>query len=232
MTQPTPDEPQRDGSARVRRDPDRDLADHDLSDHDEALFHGPGRPWRHLRTIGLTLLLVSLLLTGGAAIHLADMSSGTIGNAVLLPVDKPVNIRLDAGEQRMLYTERGSGITRCQVVDEKDAPLAVAKTSPVILQGSDVLWHGQSIFTAPQAGDYTIRCQGGADARVGRPVGTLDVVLTVLAAGFGGLGALAGIGLAVWGQRRRAESRAADSSAAESSAAESSAADSSQAEPR
>ena len=62
MTQPTPDEPQRDGSARVRRDPDRDLADHDLSDHDEALFHGPGRPWRHLRTIGLTLLLVLSLI--------------------------------------------------------------------------------------------------------------------------------------------------------------------------
>lgn len=199
MTEFTPGAP--------RRDPDRDLVDHDLSDHDEALFHRPQRPWKHLRTVGLSLLLASLILTGGAATHLADMSSGTIANAVLLPVGTPVNIRLDAGEQRMLYTERGTGTTNCRVVDETDAPVQVETTSPVILQGSDVLWHGQSMFTAEHAGDYTIECRGSAAARVGRPVGTLDVVLTVLAAGGGGLGALAGLAVLVWGQARRRSRR-------------------------
>ncbi|QQS02155.1 MAG: hypothetical protein IPK37_07375 [Austwickia sp.] len=204
MTKPAPDEP-----ARPRPDRDQDLADHDLTDHDEVLFHRPVRPWRHLTTIGAALLLVSLVLAGGAATHLGNMSGRTIANAVLLPVGKPVNIRLDAGEQRMLYTQRGSGMTRCQITDERDAPVSVETTSPVILQGSDVLWHGQSLFTAPKGGDYTIQCEGGADARVGRPVGTLDVILTVLAAGIGGLGALAGLGVLLWGRaRRRGRARA------------------------
>lgn len=198
MTKPAPDEP-----TLARPDRDQDLADHDLSDHDEVLFHGPAQPWRHLTSAGAALLLASLILAGGAAAHLGEMSARTIGNAVLLPVGKPVNIRLDAGEQRMLYTQRGSGMTNCEITDEDDAPVRAEKTSPVILQGSDVLWHGRSLFAAPKAGDYTITCQGGADARVGRPVGTLDVVLTVLAAGFGGLGALAGLGVLWWGRARR-----------------------------
>lgn len=192
---------------RTRPDPDRDLADHDLSDHDEALFHSTGTPWRHLTMIGLTLLVASLVLTAGAAFHLNDMSGRSIGNAVLLPRNTPTTIALQAGEQRMLYTERGTGITRCEIRDGADAPVRVEKTSPVILQGSDVLWHGESIFTAGQTGNYTIRCQGLADARVGRPVGTLDIVLTVLAAGIGGLGALAGLGLLIWGRARRRATR-------------------------
>lgn len=199
-------------SAAGRPDRDQDLAHHDLSDHDEAVFHRPGQPWRHLTTLGLTVLLVSLVLAGGAAAHLSDMSGRTIGDAVLLPVGTPVNVRLDAGEQRMLYTQRGTGITRCEVVDGANARVQVERTSPVILQGSDVLWHAQSMFTAPQAGDFTIRCEGGADARVGRPVGTLDIILTVLVGGVSGVGALAGVGILLWsraGSRSRRPHRAA-----------------------
>ena len=231
MTQPTPDKVPASPSApsptdvtgsgatkapndpRPHRDPDADLASHDLSDHDERLFR-PRQPWHHLTAIGLSVLLAGLILIGGAATHLGAMSGGTIANAVLLPVGVPVNIRLDAGEQRMLYTERGSGLTRCAITDGANAPVSVAKTSPVILQGADVLWHGESIFTAPKAGDYTITCQGGADARVGRPVGTLDVVLTVLATGIGGLTVLTGLGLALWGRARSRKAAAEKAPAA------------------
>lgn len=192
--------------ARARRDPDADLSDHDLSDHDEAFFPPRPRPWRG---IGLGLFLAGLLATSVAAVHLGDMSGGTIGNAVLLPVDTPVNIRLDQGEQRMFYTERGSGSTTCTIADEADAPVRAQRTSPVILQGSDVLWHGSSLFTAPAAGDYTLTCHGNAAARVGRPVGTLDVVLTLLAAGLGGIATLTGLGVGLWGRRRARHQRPA-----------------------
>lgn len=213
MTQPTPDEsvsPRSSGTVRARpdrdqalADRDRDLADHDLSDHDEALFHGPSNPWRHVTSTGIVLLLVSLVLAGGAVWHLNDMSANAIGNAATLPIGTPTPVGLEAGEQRMLYTQRGSGTTRCDITDPSGAPVSAERTSPVILQGSDVLWHGQSLFTAAEAGDYTIRCQGSAEARVGSPVGTLDVVLTVVGAGLGGLGALAALVLLWWGRARR-----------------------------
>lgn len=119
-----------------------------------------------------------------------------------LPIGQGVAVQLDQGDQRMLYTQRGFGQTRCTVIDPQDRPVQVDKTGAVLLQGSDVLWHGSSMFTASAAGDYTVACTGGAPSRVGRPVGMLDVVLTILAGGVGGIATLTGLGLAVWARRR------------------------------
>ncbi|WP_205413069.1 hypothetical protein [Austwickia chelonae] len=197
---------QEENPSSLREGVDSDLADHDLTDHDHVLFHPPTHPWRHLTGLGIGLFIVGLLTMGIAAMHLGSMSAETIGNAVRLPQGQPVIIRLDAGEQRMLYTERGSGASQCVVADGEDAPVSVEHASPVLLQGSDVLWQSSSIFTARQGGDYTVTCSGDIEAaKAGRPVGTLDVVLTVLAAGLGGISTLAGIGLMLWGRRRPAK---------------------------
>ncbi|SEW42257.1 hypothetical protein SAMN05421595_2961 [Austwickia chelonae] len=190
----------------VREGADSDLVDHDLTDHDHVLFHPPKHPWRHLTGLGIGVFVVGLLTMSIAATHLGSMSAETIGNAVRLPQGQPVNIRLDAGEQRMLYTERGSGASQCTVTDGEDAVVPVEHASPVLLQGSDVLWQSSSMFTAHKGGDYTVTCSGDIDAaKAGRPVGTLDVVLTVLAAGLGGISTLAGIGLMLWDRRRTAK---------------------------
>lgn len=206
---PAPPAPQ----GRVGRVLDSDLVDHDLSDHDESWFGRTGRTrWRHPLAIGVILLVVGSVMTGTAGAHLGSMSAGTIGNAILLPDNTPVNIRMNAGEQRMFYVERGAGDDKmqCTVTDGRDASVPVQQTDAVILQGSDVLWHGRTMFTAATSGDHTLKCstpESNRQVRAGQTVGVVDVVLTLMATGIGGIMMVAGVGTVLWVRRRSIRSR-------------------------
>ncbi|MBW3084227.1 hypothetical protein KEM60_00413 [Austwickia sp. TVS 96-490-7B] len=188
----------------VPKEPGYHPTDRELADVDMALFHGPQHVWRHLRMISVTLLVLGTLMTGAGATHLATMSSGTIDTANTLPRNTPVAIHLNAGEERMLYSQRGSGeASQCIVTGPDKTTVPVVRTGPVILQGSDLLWNGSSMFTAPQAGDYTVLCKGGTETRAGHPVGTWDVVLTLVGTGLGGMSILGGLSCLWWAYRSR-----------------------------
>ncbi len=179
-----------------------------LSDDHESYFHLPSRPRKHLWQVGLALLLAGIIAGGGGVTRLAEISEGTIASAVLLPNDRRVIVQLDEGDHRAIYTTRGGSATLCEVHGVRDAPIPLDEASPVILQGAELLWRAEAIFTAPESGDYDITCRNVVQARVGRTVGPFDLGLTALVAALGAIATIAGASmLTVWGVRRRSARR-------------------------
>ncbi|MEP7160581.1 MAG: hypothetical protein ABI746_05725 [Dermatophilaceae bacterium] len=220
MTQPpTPDEhpavPGRSATSSMPAidEPSYERAGHlhpepTLSDDDETYFHLPSRPRKHLWQVGLALLLAGIIVGGGGVSRLAAISEGTITSAVLLPNDRRVIVQLDEGDHRAIYTTRGGSATHCEVHGVRDAPIPLDEAAPVVLQGAELLWQPEAIFTAPESGDYDITCRNVVQARVGRTVGPFDLGLTALVASLGGIATIAGASmLMVWGVRRRSARR-------------------------
>lgn len=183
----------------------------DLSDAlTRTTFRLPRWIRRNLWQVGMGMLLAGILVGGAGVTRLADISEGTIANSVLLPDDRRVIVQLDAGDQRAIYTSRGGSSTHCEVHGVEDVPIALDAPAPVLLQGSELLWQAEAIFTAPEAGDYDITCRDVVQARVGRPVGPFDLIATALVAAVGGIATLGGAALVVlWGFARRSARRRA-----------------------
>ena len=183
----------------------------DLSDAlTRTTFRLPRWIRRNLWQVGVGMLLAGIVVGGAGVTRLADISEGTITHSVLLPNERRVIVQLDEGDQRAIYTSRGGSTTRCEVHGVQDAPIALDEPAPVLLQGADLLWRAEAIFTAPETGDYDITCRDVVQARVGRPVGPFDLIATALVAAVGGIATLAGTALLVlWGFARRSARRRA-----------------------
>lgn len=174
--------------------------------------HGKRRGGAITFWIGIVLGLASLALAVISGLMTFNKISEAVDNAT--PIDGSTSITLQVGDERTIYqVEQGSEDAVCTVTGPDGQELALSRGAAIEGTSGDTTYVNVGNFTAEQAGEHQITCEGprtlvGPAINVSGAVGGIFGLL----AGIGGVllgGLLAIIGAILWflgrGEGKRAQ---------------------------